>query len=345
MRKNLKTLMCLALLGMGTGVGMVGLAAQETPATKVETVATLPGGGSENLTQSADGAILITGMADKVVYKVSSDGRVEQFASIPEVAAVLGVAAAPDGGAVLTVWATRSATNPGDLSAITSQIVVLDKAGKVTATLPGEKGAAFNGIDAAGKGVYLAADMSGGAIWQVDPAQKKIERWLSDPLLIAQPFGVNGLKVHNGWVYVSVTGKNAMYRVQMDPSGKPQGSLMLIAEGVRVDDFDVAKDGSIYAPSGDAMYKIAPNGTVSKVADKVPGGPASMVSSDGRWVYWTTRGGGGGGGRGGDAGRGGGGDAGRGSGRDGGREGGGGGREGGRGGGPATAQLLRIAIQ
>jgi hypothetical protein len=39
------------------------------------------------------------------------------------------------------------------------------------------------------------------------------------------------------------------------------------------------------------MYRISPSGEATKMLDNVPGGAATMVSSDGKWVYWPTRGG------------------------------------------------------
>src|SRR5260221_396589 len=76
------------------------------------------------------------------------------------------------------------------------------------------------------------------------------------------PAGANGIKFHGGWVYVSVTGRNAIYRIQVAPNGRPKGALQKFAEGFRPDDFDITHNGTIYASSGTTLYKVAPDGTV-----------------------------------------------------------------------------------
>lgn len=268
----------------------------------VETVVTLPSSGpTENLCQTADGSIYITGLDDKVLYKVSTDRRVEKFASFPAHAAIVGVAASNNelvltvftkpyrrpagaGGAPATGQAGGAPPAGGgpDFSDVGPEVLVLDKAGKVTATIPGQKGQAFNGITAAGNGSYLIADTGASMLWRFDPAGKQLEPWLRDVP------GANGIKVHDGWVYVST--RAGIQRVQMDSNGRP-GPLSMFAQGTRADDFAIAKDGTLYIPSVMSMLKVSPKGEVSKFLDMVPNGASALVSNDGKWLYWATRGG------------------------------------------------------
>ena len=279
------------------GPALQGAASQVS--SEFETVVTLPSPApdTENLFEAPDGSIYITGMDAKVVWKVTPDRRVDTFASVPSVAYVVGVASTGDGFALTTFG--RPFRRPGapgqppqvDFSDIDTRVILLDKAGQLTATIPGQKGQAFNGITAAGTraGLYLVADSNAGTIWQVDAAKKSIEPWLKDDVLAPTEtvrVGANGIKVHNGWVYVSSRG--TMYRAEMGPNGRPQGTLSVFAQGIRTDDFDIAKDGTIYLSS---MTKISPRGEMSPFREKVPTGPAVMVSRDGRWLYWPTRGG------------------------------------------------------
>jgi len=181
-----------------------------------------------------------------------------------------------------------------DFSDVGPVILVLDKTGNLTATIPGEKGQAFNGIATAGKGWYLAADSNASSLWRVDPAKKTIELWLKDDLMAptgTPAIGANGIKVHDGWVYVSVTARGSIYRVQIGPDGKPKGALTLFAQGLRPDDFDITKDGTIYSPTGNSINKVSPSGEVSVFLAGVPGGPAALVDKSGKWLYWPTRGG------------------------------------------------------
>jgi hypothetical protein len=105
------------------------------------------------------------------------------------------------------------------------------------------------------------------------------------------PIGANGIKVREGWVYVTVTGRNAIYRVQLGANGGPTGALTKFAEAFRPDDFHVGRDGTLYASSGMIMYEVSASGEVSKLLENVPGGAATLVSRDGKWLYWPTRGG------------------------------------------------------
>ena len=116
---------------------------QLTPAlnNKVETVTTLPAlGNTENIGQGPDGSIYITGMADRILWKVSPNGHVENFFSVPSLAAFLGVATNKN-EIVLGVF-QRPFRRPApagsqggaptiDMSNVGSQILVLDKAGKL----------------------------------------------------------------------------------------------------------------------------------------------------------------------------------------------------------------------
>jgi sugar lactone lactonase YvrE len=242
-------------------------------------------------------------MDDKVVWRVTSDGMVgsvEKFATIPGVAAVVGVA--PNGnGLVVTAFAKPFRVAPAgggspqiNFSDVGPEVIAIDRTGAITATIPGQMGQAFNGIARVDDGVYLIADSNAATIWRVDIARKRIEPWLKDEALApggAAPIGANGIKVRNGYVYISVSGRSMIYRIAIDGDGHPQDALANVSEGVRPDDFDVAKDGTIYLSSGMTMYRISPSGQAIKMLDNVPGGAATMVSGDGKWVYWPTRGG------------------------------------------------------
>ena len=316
MKHRLSPLALSVLVGILSGAGRLEGQSKSAPARTVETVATLPWAGTtESLCETPDGSIYITGMDDKVIWKVSPGGRLEKFADFPALGAVIGVAASRDGLVITAV--TRPLRRPGpsrgqpptaggtagappsepprDLSDLGAQVMVLDKSGAATAIIPGQKGL-LNGIAPAGRGLYVIADSTASTIWQLDPARKRLEPWLKDDALAPAgtfPIGANGIKVHNGWVYVSVSGRDAIYRMQIGTDGRAKGALRMFAHapGLFPDDFDIAKDGAIYLSTGMTMYKIAPSGEVSKFLENVPNGAAALVSRDGKWLYWSTRGG------------------------------------------------------
>jgi hypothetical protein len=73
----------------------VGAVGQNAPApnNKVETVATLPSSANtENIGQGPDGSFYITGLPDRVLYKIGANGRVENFYTAPSLSAFVGVA-------------------------------------------------------------------------------------------------------------------------------------------------------------------------------------------------------------------------------------------------------------
>jgi hypothetical protein len=77
----------------------------------------------------------------------------------------------------------------------------------------------------------------------------------------------------------------------MDSQGAPKGPLKMFAQGFRPDDFDIARDGTIYLPSGTSLFKLSPTGEVSTFLEGAGLSAAAMVSGDGKWLYWPTRGG------------------------------------------------------
>jgi hypothetical protein len=304
-------LMLTSAVCLGTAGILIAQGQNEAGASgKFEVAATLPSSGpTENICQTTDGSFYVTGIDDRILWKVSPNGMVDKFFTLPSVSALVGVATDSNGFVVIAFGkpfrkpapppqpgAAATAGPQIDFSDVDPQIVVLDKTGKMMGDIHGQMGQAFNGIALAGKGWYLAADSNAGTLWRVDPAKKKIEAWLKDEVFdpVKPPVpggangGANGIKVHNGWVYVSSRG--AIYRVEIDPKGLPKGKPELFAQA-RADDFAIAPDGTIYIPGGPAMNKVTPTGEVVKFLDGVPGGPAAWVSNDGKWVYWPTRGG------------------------------------------------------
>lgn len=285
-----------------------GAQAQSAPATnsKVETMATLPSSEpTENICQTKDGNFYVTGINDRVLYKITPSGGVETFFTNPAVAAFVGVATNDKGFVLITFGKPFRHPAPGaapgaplviDFTDVAPAIQVLDKSGKLTATIPGEMGEAFNGIALAGKDWYLAADSNAGSVWRVDPAKKKIELWMKNDVFapVKPPVqggangGANGIKVHDGYAYVGSRG--AVYKVKIGSGGKPEGDPVMFAQ-VRYDDFSIAPDGSIYGPVGNTITKVSPAGEVSKFLENVPTGPSAWVTADGKWLYWPTRGG------------------------------------------------------
>jgi sugar lactone lactonase YvrE len=307
---NLRTT-CAVVLALS--IGSTALPAYPASAVALETLATTDVNGLEGLDVTADGTLYVTNAVAHVLHKVTPDGQVTEFAKLPVAPQVVLVTR---GGLILTSQAKdpdfSAFPKPGSagppvggpgvspMGSLDARVLVLDRQGKLLKSIEGPAGSFFNGFDRFGK-KYLIADSTAGVIWLLDPDRGTVEPWLRDPLLApAQGHfpGANGLKVVKGTIYVSNTSGGAIYRIASDPSGKPSGSLRLVANIAAPDDFAVAADGTIYAPSGAKILKISPDGAVSTLAEGCGGCDAALLADHDRVLYLVTHGFGPNGGRG-----------------------------------------------
>jgi hypothetical protein len=303
----------LTALALSGAAGLATSAYAQAPAAapapedkKVETFATLPtADANENICQQKDGSIYISVIDGKKILKVTPDGKVSEFASEPMMANVLGLGCGDNEVAALVYGKTfRGGPNPNPpptnlplhFDDTDTHIYVFDLTGKMTADIPGQKGDGFNGFAYSGTpGLYYAGNSNSGSISTVDTKAKKISVWWSDPSFGpagTSVIGINGVRAKNGWVYFSAPTKKGLWKIQIAADGKPSGQPVQIESTVNADDFDVAANGDVYFPAGTVLYKAAAaDGALTKVADPIQGGPSALISGDGKWVYWPTRGG------------------------------------------------------
>jgi hypothetical protein len=287
------TLCTAAAIAIAGGLCVPGRLRAQTAPT-IETVVTLPAepnGRTENISEGPDGAIYVTAPLDHIVWKVKN-GKAEKFFSSPNVGSIAGVAGTDDD--LLILVAAHSPfqrpdgqvgrnPNPQDPE---SQGILLDKSGKVKLAVANPDPKNFlNGLARAGDGWYLATNaIGGGGVISIDMKAKTIQSWFQDPMI-----RTNGIKVHNGWVYL--TSGDKVYRVQIGPDKKPMGGAMVFATAGQTDDFAVAPDGTLYIPSGKTMLKVTPSGQtsvfLSDIGDENPA--AAWVTRDGKWLYWPER--------------------------------------------------------
>jgi sugar lactone lactonase YvrE len=90
-------------------------------------------------------------------------------------------------------------------------------------------------------------------------------------------------------VYVANTSAGAIYRVGVS-NGRPSGHLTLVAHVRGADDFAVAPDGTVYIPSAGAVLKVAPDGTVTTLAQGCRGCDSALLADHGRTLYLVTHG-------------------------------------------------------
>jgi len=261
-------------------------------ATKI--IATWPKGSfAENLTIDGAGSIFVTLHTDRAVVNVDpTTGIVKPFAVFDQ--PVAGLALAHDGS--LFVSGGQPGMTPG-------VIWQADPDGSVRriATLP--DAAFLNGMTPHSDGHrMLVADSIGGVVYALDPATGLFEPWLADdrmkPLGGDMTPGVNGVKLYDGHVYVSVTARDAIFRAPVGPDGAP-GPLEIVAANLRADDFAIDVEGNLYIAThpANSLVRLAPNGDRATLATADHGLLCATAVAfgrtalDDRSVYVTTTGG------------------------------------------------------
>ncbi|MET8080646.1 hypothetical protein [Streptomyces sp. NPDC005303] len=134
-------------------------------------------------------------------------------------------------------------------------------------------------IDPAGRTLYVA-DSQKGTVWAVPVAGGRATAWLADPALAIEesapvPYGANGLRFHNGAVWVSNLSKGTLLRIPVTATGVP-GRIHTVADGLTgVDDFNFLSERS--------NVVFAALNTQNKVAVVFPDGTTKTVltASDG----------------------------------------------------------------
>ncbi|KIN03259.1 hypothetical protein OIDMADRAFT_27698 [Oidiodendron maius Zn] len=96
----------------------------------------------------------------------------------------------------------------------------------------------------------LVADSSLGVVFNVDVAARTYDIAVDIPELKppagAFPIGVNGIKIHDGWLYYTNTAQQTVGRVHIHRNGTVYGTVEVLATGVLPDDFAVDKEGRLW---------------------------------------------------------------------------------------------------
>jgi len=279
---------------------MVPAAEAPAPApTPMQTIATIPTNGLEGLEVDADGTLYVTDATAHVIHRIQQNGAVSRFASLKVVPQVIvhsthgwlvtAQEREPDFAAIAKSGRPLGTDTMGALGAM---LLELDRNGRVIRRLRGPPGAFFNGMARLGQAV-LIADSTAATIWRADARKNELTAWLRSPLLAGQGGhfpGANGLKVANGYVYVSNTTANALYRIAVNAAGSPDGKLELVATVKSPDDFAVAKDDSVYLPSEGVLMRISAGGVVTRLAEGCVGCDAALLAENGRALLMVTHG-------------------------------------------------------
>ena len=142
-------------------------------------------------------------------------------------------------------------------------------------------------IDPAGRTLYVAESFKG-AVWTVPVSGGTATRWLTDASLAPAesplPLGANGLRFHNGAVWVSNFSRGTLLRVPVTATGSA-GPVHVVTSGVvGIDDFNFVSGRSnvVFAAlnSPNEIAVVYPNGakkTVLTSADGLASPTATVV--------------------------------------------------------------------
>ncbi len=130
-----------------------------------------------------------------------------------------------------------------------------------------------NGLALAPSGRTLyVADSHKGTVWSVPVSGGAAKAWLTDPALEptqAVPLGANGLRYHDGAVWVSNLSKSTLLRIPVTATGGP-GTIHVVADDLTgVDDFSFLSEhcdvvfAALNGPN--EIDEVAPDGTTTTV--------------------------------------------------------------------------------
>jgi len=136
----------------------------------------------------------------------------------------------------------------------------------------------LNGLEflSTSESTILIADSDIGCVWKVDVNDGKVENLIEvdemkPPPTPALQIGINGIKVHDGYLYWSNTGKSLFCRVAIDVDGVALGAPEILETDTLVDDFIFDKKGNTWLTQHalNVVGVVKVGGGVITVAGKV----------------------------------------------------------------------------
>ena len=131
-----------------------------------------------------------------------------------------------------------------------------------------------------GGSIILVADSILGAVFAVDVQKETVKTWLQHTALkkvTENPNypGVNGIKMHNGYLYLSNTEAKTFLRAGLTGAGDALGSIEVVYDRCNIDDFAFDAEGSVYLTSHifNSVVKVRSNG----VRSRITGGPYDTI--------------------------------------------------------------------
>lgn len=250
----------------------------------------------ESLALGPDNAIYATDFHGRQILRWNGSGPFEPVATLP--VHPWGLAFDADGTMVFGAGEAGIVDN----RAPRVDLVYRQRPGAAPEQLLRIDGArALNGMTFVAPGRLVIADGRGGVLWQVDLAQARASVFAQHALFdVPEGFALstpaaNGLKVHDGHLYVSNTARQQMLRLRLTADGRADGAPQVHADRVRVDDFAFSPAGRlVYATHRDQVMVLGADGSsraVDGTGAEVGGSTAVLWRRGGDGPYVATDGG------------------------------------------------------
>ena len=247
----------------------------------------------ENLAIDAEGAVFVTVYSHKRVDRYDPATRATTtFAEVP--APPMGLAFDASG----VLWMTGGTLREGP-----GYIWRAEPSGAVRQWCELPDALFMNGCTLHPNGrTLLACESASGHILAIDLDQPgRWEVWLQGdrlrPVVPGYP-GSNGIKIREGWAWISVSGRRLMVRVPIQPDGSA-GDIEIAATRLEADDFAFGMSGSVYITTHPehTLVRLDPSGARTTLAGPEQGMVGSTACAFGRApgdekaLYVTTDGG------------------------------------------------------
>ena len=233
------------------------------------TLATLPAGNFlENIWVDDDNSLLITNYLTKEIIRwrattgMTVEGKIDGHP--------VSISKDSDGQRYLTVHGQSFRSGPAMLES--QKIVRLNADGTSEKIMDAPNAKFLNGMAWLSPGRFLIADSLAGLIWLLDINQKSLVPWLEhEDLKSSLPQrmapGANGIHIVGDQVWVSNSSRRLLMTITLK-NDFTAGEVRRRVEGLPIDDFAVAADGSILAATHrQAVLRLRPNGQHEVIAE------------------------------------------------------------------------------
>jgi sugar lactone lactonase YvrE len=246
---------------------------------------------AENLAVDATGAVYVSLHSHNRIDRFDPKTRhVEEFARLTAPAAGLAFDSAG------SLWVTGGAVGqgPGYLWRV--------RAGQPELWVEIPDAVFLNGCTPHPDGrTLLVCESVTGRILTIDEKEKRWGVWLQSDQLRpkgARTPGANGIKVRDGWAWISITDHDRIVRSRIASDGGA-GPIEVVAEKLHADDFAFSEDGAAYIATHAAqtVLRLRPDGGRETIAGPQEGAAGSTAcafgrgAEDGKLLYVTTCGG------------------------------------------------------